>query len=59
MEKATPAAWAAKHEVKEPVLLGICHEQRWVDGDQVTEEEFTAALARFLGLPLGGPRVEE
>lgn len=59
MERNTPAAQAAKNNVSGPVLIGLCHFMHWVDGDMVTETEFLAAHEEFMGMPLGGHRVEE
>lgn len=48
----SPEEWAAKKGTPPHVLAGARHHHRWIVGEQLTEEQFDAAIRSFLEEPI-------
>ena len=46
--------WREKLAVHAVIHAGVTAQQGWLDGKAVTEEEYRAALAKFLRSPMSG-----
>lgn len=47
-------ALCAKYKTPPAVFAGVCAAQGWRAGKQLTEPEYTAAVAAFTGAPMDG-----
>lgn len=53
-ESAALEALRARYKTPPAVFAGVCAAQGWWPGRQLTEQEYTAAVAAFTGAPMDG-----